>query len=98
MESKQIHQLRIGNAVRLAAGAEVRKPQPGRLASLHETVLKLPAMKGQQMYIQKAQRISGREDDGKQSLPLPLTVREWLQADARILIKAAKAIAEMNEM
>ena len=38
------------------------------------------------------------EDDGKQTLPLPLTVREWLQADARILIKAAKAIAEMNEM
>jgi hypothetical protein len=55
-------------------------------------------MKGQQMYIQKNRDKSGREDDGKQSLPLPLTVREWLQADARLLIKAAKAIAEMNEM
>jgi hypothetical protein len=38
------------------------------------------------------------EEGGENSLPLPLTVREWLQADARILIKAAKAIAEMNEM
>ena len=38
------------------------------------------------------------EEGGKQTLPLPLTVREWLQADARLLIKAAKAIAEMNEM
>ncbi len=55
-------------------------------------------MMAAKMYIQEAGVKSGREDDGKQSLPLPLTVREWLQADARILIKAAKAIAEMNEM
>ena len=55
-------------------------------------------MMGQQMYIQKNQDKSGREDGGKQSLPLPWTVREWLQADARKLIKAAKAIAEMNEI
>ena len=55
-------------------------------------------MKSQQMYIQNAQRESMSEDGGKLSLPLPLPVREWLQADARLLIKAAKAIAEMNEM
>lgn len=55
-------------------------------------------MKIEKMYIQNRETESGREEDGKHSLPLPLTVREWLQADARILIKAAKAIAEMNEM
>ena len=55
-------------------------------------------MKNQKMYIQIRTSENSREDDGKQSLPLPWTVREWLQADARILIKAAKAIAEMNEM
>lgn len=55
-------------------------------------------MKIEKMYIQEAGVKSGREDGGKQTLPLPLTVREWLQADARLLIKAAKAIAEMNEM
>ena len=76
----------------------MRKPQPGRLATLHAAVLWLADMKNENMYIQNRQLESGREDDGKQSLPLPLTVREWLQADARLLIKAAKAIAEMNEM
>lgn len=55
-------------------------------------------MMATKMYIQNAAVESSSEDDGKQSLPLPWTVREWLQADARILIKAAKAIAEMNEM
>lgn len=74
------------------------KPQPGRLAPCHETFFVLADMMTEKMYIQEAGVKSGREDDGKQSLPLPLTVREWLQADARLLIKAAKAIAEMNEM
>lgn len=55
-------------------------------------------MKGQQMYIQNERPQSSSEEGGEKTLPLPLTVREWLQADARILIKAAKAIAEMNEM
>lgn len=55
-------------------------------------------MKIEKMYIQNKRPQSSSEEDGKQSLPLPWTVREWLQADARILIKAAKAIAEMNEM
>lgn len=55
-------------------------------------------MKGHEMYIQNAAVKSCREEGGEKTLPLPLTVREWLQADARLLIKAAKAIAEMNEM
>lgn len=76
----------------------MRKPQPGRHAFLHETVLILADMKIEKMYIQNNQDKNGREEGGKQTLPLPLTVREWLQADARLLIKAAKAIAEMNEM
>lgn len=76
----------------------MRKPQPGRVATLHAAVLWLADMKTGKMYIQSRQPESGREDDGKQTLPLPWTVREWLQADARLLIKAAKAIAELNEM
>lgn len=55
-------------------------------------------MKPGKMNIQNEWPQCSSEDDGKQTLPLPLTVREWLQADARLLIKAAKAIAEMNEM
>ena len=55
-------------------------------------------MKNRKMYIQNRQTESGPEEGGEKTLPLPWTVREWLQADARLLIKAAKAIAEMNEM
>lgn len=76
----------------------MRKPQPGRVATLHTAVLWLADMKPGKMYIQNRQTEKGLEEGGEKTLPLPLTVREWLQADARILIKAAKAIAEMNEM
>lgn len=55
-------------------------------------------MKPGKMYIQNRRIERGPEEGGEKTLPLPLTVREWLQADARLLIKAAKAIAEMNEM
>ena len=65
---------------------------------MHAAILWIADMKIEKMYIQNNQDKIIREDGGKQTLPLPWTVREWLQADARILIKAAKAIAEMNEM
>lgn len=76
----------------------MRKPQPGRVATLHTAVLWLADMKTEKNVYTKSTAESGREEGGEKTLPLPLTVREWLQADARLLIKAAKAIAELNEM
>lgn len=55
-------------------------------------------MKIEKCIYKNRQTERGHEEGGEKTLPLPLTVREWLQADARLLIKAAKAIAQMNEM